>query len=237
MDDVSRPRPTRSGAVPLTLTGALMLLLVAGGCRFARGVGSAGPAAAVSPARPDSAALDSVTPVASAPDSLVADSLARMPDDTPVQVIASVDTAAADSAAETAARDSPARPDSAAADTLLPEGYPSAAELVEMGPTYTEYAIGPRLLSGEWLTNLLSDTLAPVVDRHEELSVQDHALFWVLVDRNGEVRDAVLHTSSESDAFDRAARVVAQRLQFRPAVAEGKAVPVWVLERVSLLMR
>jgi len=106
-----------------------------------------------------------------------------------------------------------------------------------MGPTYTPYDISPRLLPGDWLTNLLSDTLAPVVDRHDELSVQDFALFWVLVDTDGTVREAVLHTTSDSEAFDTAARAVAQRLRYRPAMAEDEPVAVWILARVSLLMR
>lgn len=149
------------------------------------------------------------------------------------------DTAAgggAGGAARTGGAD-PARPDSVPRDTALPEGYPSAAELEEKGPTYTEYDVGPRLLPGPWLPELLRATLAPVVDRNEELSVEDFALFWVLVDREGEVRDVVLHTSSRSRAFDRAARAVAERLRYRPAIARARTVPVWVLARISLLMR
>lgn len=162
---------------------------------------------------------------------------------------ASADTAPGDSAAApdtvAAGRAAPpdsVRPDSAAADSAAADsiaagGRYTVEELLEMGPTYTPYDISPKLLPGDWLTNLLSDTLAPVVDRHDELSVQDYALFWVLVDRNGEVRDAVLHTTSDAEAFDQAARAVAQRLRFRPAVADGEAIPVWILRRVSLLMR
>lgn len=171
-----------------------------------------------------------------------------------VRTAARADTAPGDTAAapdtvadRRAARPDPVRPDSAvtdsagadtaAADTLPGSERHSVEELLEMGPTYTPYDVSPKLLPGEWLTDLLSDTLAPVVDRHDELSVQDVALFWVLVDRTGEVRDAVLHTTSDAEAFDQAARVVAQRLRFRPAVADGEAIPVWVLKRISLLMR
>lgn len=172
--------------------------------------------------------------------------LMRAPWSPRVATGAAPDTAATDSAAAdtggtsptTGARTDPgdhARP--ASADTTLPEGYPSTEELLEKGPTYTDYAIGPELLPGEWLSDLLGATLAPVVDRNEGISTDTHALFWVLVDREGEVRDAVLHTSSRSDAFDKAARSVAERLRYRPAVTDGRAVPVWVLARVSLLMR
>lgn len=159
------------------------------------------------------------------------------------------DTAAVDSAArgDTAAggraggarRDSgpPAGDGAAPPDTSLPEGYPTVEQLREDGPTHTDYAVGPRLLPGDWLSDLLSATLAPVVDRNDDVSTETFALFWVLVDRDGEVRDAVLHTSSRTAPFDKAARAVAERLRYRPAVTQGRPVPVWVLSRVSLLMR
>lgn len=203
------PALRRLASRPCVGAALLALLATAAGCSIARGLQTPnrGPAA---DAGADTATADTASADAARPDSAPA---AAVPGDT--------------------ARAPAATP----ADSLLPDGYPTAAELEEMGPTYTPYAVGPQLLPGEWLTDLLSDTLAPVVDRHEPLSVQDYALYWVLVDRHGDVRDAVLHTSSESEAFDRAARVVAERLRYRPAVAEGQPVPVWVLTRISLLMR
>lgn len=154
---------------------------------------------------------------------------------------AAIDTAGIDTTGVPGATgtrsDRAGRTRAAATDTALPEGYPSTEVLLEKGPTYTDYAIGPELLPGEWLSDLLGATLAPVVDRNDGVSTDTHALYWVLVDREGEVRDAVLHTSSRSDAFDKAARAVAERLRYRPAVTDGRAVPVWVLARVSLLMR
>lgn len=126
--------------------------------------------------------------------------------------------------------------DSTAADSV--SGPPRTVEaLRERGPTYTPYDVSPQLLPGDWLSDLLADTLAPVVDRRDELSVEEFTLFWVLVDREGKVRDVVLHTSSRSDPFDQAARVVAERLRYRPALSGGEPVPVWVLARISLLMR
>lgn len=161
--------------------------------------------------------------------------------DAPAADTATVDSAGADTAGVNRTtrvqRDPGAGTRPAPGDTALPEGYPSTAELREKGPTYTEYDIGPELLPGEWLSDLLGATLAPVVDRNEGVSTDTNALFWVLVGRDGEVRDAVLHTSSRSDVFDKAARAVAGRLRYRPAVTDGRAVPVWVLARVSLLMR
>lgn len=159
------------------------------------------------------------------------------------------DTGGADRGAPVEERPAPA--DSATADSILTDsvsadsaavdsaggGRLSLEELRERGPTYTRYGVSPQLLPGDWLSDLLSDTLAPVVDRHDDLSVEEFALFWVLVDREGEVRDVVLHTTSRSEPFDQAARAVAEHLQYRPALSDGEPVPVWVLARISLLMR
>lgn len=223
----TRAVSARVALSPLALAAVLALALSSAGCRFMnQGPWSARPAAGAAGAT-DTAATDTVV----AGDTLVVRDTAAL--DSVVAPGAVRDPLTSDSAAAP----DPAPADTASGDSVPTEDRPSVEELEEMGPTYTPYDISPELLPGEWLTNLLSDTLAPVVDRHDELSVQEFALFWILVDRSGEVRDAVLHTTSDSEVYDQAARVVAQRLRYRPAVADGDSVPVWVLVRVSLLMR
>lgn len=167
----------------------------------------------------------------------------RPPDATGAEAGAGADSLAGDTVsggeaarAPGAAGDRRVPVDSAAADSLPPPG-PPVEELEERGPTYVPYDVSPQLLPGNWLSELLADTLAPVVDRNEDLSVEEFALFWVLVDREGRVRDVVLHTSSRSEPFDRAARAVAERLRYRPALSDGRPLPVWILARISLLMR
>lgn len=234
-----RPLAARSGLA----AAVLALLSTAAGCSIVRGLQTpnrgATAAAGADTVRFDTATVDTAAIGRTASDSLSAaapDSASRTetaPDSVPRGAPPPDRGRATDSAQAT---DTTAA-GRAATDSLPLEDYPTAEALEERGPTYTPYAIGPQLLPGEWLSNLLSDTLAPVVDRHDALSVRAHVLFWVLVDRDGAVRDAVVHTSSESEAFDQAARVVANRLRYRPAVYRGESVPVWVLERVSLLMR
>lgn len=109
-------------------------------------------------------------------------------------------------------------------------------KLEEMGPVYTPSDIGPMLAPGDWLGDLLEDTLVPVIKKYH-LSPDRAAYFWVLVDDQGEVRDVVLHTSSGHGAFDHAARAAALHLHYLAAHRDGQRVPVWVLARVSLLMR
>lgn len=228
-----------SPAAPvLAAAAALALLLTVGGCRFVKGPWTARPAGG------DTAAVDSGVVVDTAGTVAAGDTVAVVPvapaDTASPDSVAVGDTAAAGAGAAdsaTAGDTAAAPPDSVSGDTVPAGERPTVEMLEEMGPTYTPYDISPQLLPGDWLTALLSDTLAPVVDRHDELSVEDFALYWVLVDADGTVRDAVLHTTSDSDAFDTAARVVAERLRYRPAIADDEAVPVWVLTRVSLLMR
>lgn len=132
------------------------------------------------------------------------------------------DAASADTAAP-AASDSPAAPP------------PTVEALREQGPTDVAYDLGPRLRGGEWRKELLRSTVAPVIDEHD-LPVETFARFWVLVDRAGEVRDAVLQRSSRSEAFDRAARAAATRLRYTPAFRDGRPIPVWVLARISVFL-
>lgn len=124
------------------------------------------------------------------------------------------------------------------------DGYPAGPvtvtdveKLRELGPVYTPYEIGPDLATREErLDGLLKATLVPVILRYE-LAPDEWARYWVLVDREGTVRETVLQLPSGHTAFDSAARAVAENLQFVPAERDGEAVPVWILARISLLMR
>jgi len=126
---------------------------------------------------------------------------------------------------------------------LEDDGYPGGPVYVtdldslrRLGPVYTPYDRSPVLRPGDWLRNLLRDTLVPVIERHD-IPSDASARFWVLVDRNGRVAEVVLHLTSGHDAFDQAARAAARFLRYRPARRDGEWVPVWVLTPISLLMR
>jgi protein TonB len=56
----------------------------------------------------------------------------------------------------------------------------------------------------------------------------------VLVDKNGEVKKAMIYKSSGSKAgFDEAALAAAYKCKFKPAVQNGRPVPVWVAWRFA----
>lgn len=112
-----------------------------------------------------------------------------------------------------------------------------AERLQALGPVYTPYDQGPRLLWDEAAQRAVVETLAPVIEARG-LPVTTRGLVWVLVGAGGRVVDAVVQTSSSSEPFDGAALELASRLRFDPARAEdGGRVPVWVIREISLLMQ
>ncbi len=124
------------------------------------------------------------------------------------------------------------------------DGYPAGPvtttdveELEAMGPVYTPYRVGPTLTTrAERLDGLLKATLVPVIRRYE-LPPDEWARYWLLVDAEGQVRTTVLQLPSGHSSFDEAARAVAESLEFEPARRDDRPVPVWILTRISLLMR
>ncbi len=126
--------------------------------------------------------------------------------------------------------------DSARAADSIGREVPTTVEgLEEAGPTFVEYDQGPVLERSDRLTNLLESRLLPVIEE-QDLSPRISTLFWVLVDEDGTVADALVHTTSTVQAFDEAAAEVARSLRYEPARRSGERVPVWVLTRVHLLM-
>lgn len=133
-----------------------------------------------------------------------------------------------------AAAGSPAK---APADAAVAEGaWRETERLKEAGPSYTPYDRGPRQVWDDEAQRALVEVLAPVVEA-QRLPVNTRTLVWTLVGPDGRVADAVVQTSSGNGAFDRASVQLAKRLRFRPATAEGGAIPVWVIREVSLMMQ
>lgn len=131
------------------------------------------------------------------------------------------------------------RPDTGSAAGASPSADAFAREverLRNLGPLYTPFDVGPRLLWDEASEALLTDRLLPVLREHE-LPSATKALFWLLVGGDGAVADVVIQTSSGNRAFDRAAAEVARGLRFRPATTNQRPHAVWVIRGISLLMQ
>lgn len=246
------------GAAPgIRALAVACLAVAAAGCALLSGKGPAGGGGTAA-ADTSAAGADTAAETAAAPEDTTRGR--ALPSDTGALADARVDPA--DSAyralldsARNLARGGQAEPaaqpeaDTAADDreeseAAAEDGYPAGPvtvtdveKLEELGPVYTPYDRGPTLMTrAERLDGLLKATLVPVIQRHE-LPPDEWARYWVLVDAEGEVRATTLQLPSGHASFDEAARAVAENLRFAPAHRNDQAVPVWILTRISLLMR
>ncbi|MXW56758.1 MAG: TonB family protein [Gemmatimonadales bacterium] len=110
------------------------------------------------------------------------------------------------------------------------------AELRESGPAYVAVEEPPRLVWDTDAEAALATTLLPVI-RAEGLDADIAASIWILVRTDGRVEATAIQVSSGDQAFDAAAVRAARGLLFSPALRDGRATPVWVLRKISLLMR
>lgn len=110
------------------------------------------------------------------------------------------------------------------------------AELRESGPAYVASEEAARLVWDTDAEASLATTLLPVI-RAEGLDADIAASIWLLVRADGRVDATAIQTTSGDQAFDQAAVRAARQFLFAPALRDRRAVPVWVLREVSLLMR
>lgn len=226
------PPAARPGGASIAVLGTSVLLAAAGCSLVGAGAGGTGDANAQGDTRGAPAAVSTRD---TAPEPAAADSGVSLRD----SVLAVLDSARApaDTSGGTADEDDPPRREPRDVAEPGPSGpvlVTDVDSLKALGPVYTPYDVGPVLRKGD-VEGLLRATILPVVRKHD-LAPDEWARFWVLVDRQGRVVDAVDHLVSGHGAFDDAARVAARQLRFRPAVRDEEFVPVWILVRISLLM-
>ncbi len=96
-------------------------------------------------------------------------------------------------------------------------------------PEIIPYDIAPLLENGAAVTALIRDRFPPdLVLTETEPSV----LLWLFVDQSGRVTRLQLASSSGYAPLDALAEMAAREMTFRPAIHAGKAVAVWVAQRI-----
>lgn len=100
---------------------------------------------------------------------------------------------------------------------------PLSMEELEKGPVYTPFSQAPELMNRPEIQSYLKRRYSGRLAMQGGL-----VLLWLLIDSRGEVRKAVVLTSSGVEGLDKAAMAAVDRMEFRPAINKGKAVPVWV---------
>lgn len=101
--------------------------------------------------------------------------------------------------------------------------------LKRQGPIFTPFQVPPDIANGEHLAKArvqIDDYV--VTDSCATTGV------WFLIDRNGVTREARVRDSSGDREMDRLALAFASAHVFRPALRDGKPVPVWITMTVDV---
>lgn len=102
---------------------------------------------------------------------------------------------------------------------------PPADEGASGPPTFTPMDVAPRLLNSRAVRSALRSHYPPVL---RDASVGGVVSVWFHIDERGRVTETRIHRSSGYDLLDRAALVVADEMQFSPAMNRDRRIPVWV---------
>ena len=98
-------------------------------------------------------------------------------------------------------------------------------ELESGGPVYTPYSAGALLLNRDEIADILRDRY-PYKMRQQRLG--GLTTLWLLIDKSGNPRKAVLQESSGYEVFDSLAIDVVPLMRFSPAINNGTPKNVWV---------
>lgn len=119
-----------------------------------------------------------------------------------------------------------------------PVPRPAAPEIAEPSPERLEaprfvpHDVPPRLMNG---AEILSALAEGVPEGLQEASVRGLVTLWLFVDESGAVTKLRLQGSSGFEALDALASRVARRMEYRPALHQGRRVAVWVSQPIRFL--
>lgn len=92
-------------------------------------------------------------------------------------------------------------------------------------PCYTQFDVKPALKNQAAVIQSLRQNYPAALKLD---SVGGKVGMWVLVDDSGKVRNQVIHQSSGSEDFDKAALRVASVMEFTPATLQSQQVWAWI---------
>jgi periplasmic protein TonB len=105
------------------------------------------------------------------------------------------------------------------------DSEPSIDELRASGPRITPYSVAPLLLNRAEIAGILR---ARYPEDLRMRGLGGLTTLWLLIDKNGKARKAIVQRSSGRDAFDALAIEVVPKMRFQAAINHGKAANVWV---------
>lgn len=96
------------------------------------------------------------------------------------------------------------------------------------------YDVAPRLVNAQEVETALNERYPSEL---REAEISGSVVLWLFVDDTGAVAEAMVHKSSDYEAFDTAALVIAEAMKFRPALMDENPVGVWMLQKVDFNTR
>lgn len=111
---------------------------------------------------------------------------------------------------------------------------PAAAQQTDVleRPVFTPFTKKPELRSAVETREALEAMYPPLL---REAGIGGTAVFWLFIDRAGDVQKVQLFRSSGYDELDAAGARVAEGMRFTPALNRDRAVDVWVQVPVAFI--
>ncbi len=107
---------------------------------------------------------------------------------------------------------------------------PPATANVADRPSFIPYTQAPELRNKEEVLSFLKSTYPAML---KQAGVGGTVLLWLYIDEVGQVQRTVLAESSGYEQLDEAAKKVAAKMQFRPAMNRDKTTAVWLAQSID----
>ncbi len=96
---------------------------------------------------------------------------------------------------------------------------------ISAAPTFTPMTVRPQLKNNREIAQALQKYYPPLL---RDAGIGGTVNVWFFIDENGRVQKTQINETSGYDAFDEAAKKVANLMEFSPAYNRDQKVPVWV---------
>jgi len=106
---------------------------------------------------------------------------------------------------------------------------PNAADVTDR-PSFIPYTQAPELRNKKEVLAFLKSTYPSML---KQAGVGGTVLLWLYIDDVGQVQRTVLAESSGYEQLDEAARKVAEKMHFRPAMNRDKTTAVWLAQSID----
>jgi len=108
---------------------------------------------------------------------------------------------------------------------LPPPPSAESSQNLSAAPTFTPFTVRPRLKNTAQISKALLRFYPPLL---RDAGISGTVNMWFFISKTGKVVKTQVNRSSGYQAFDQAAKKVAELMKFSPAMNRDKQVPVWV---------